>query len=314
MEYKQLEALTFILKKLDSGSRVTMHSLMEDLVIKERTAYRYLNILKAGGFPIKFDTKLSCYTFSEGFSLKQLKLTVKESLAFALAKKMLGGFGSDMEGIFTNLEQRLTADSSKLPKHILITSGSHSGKAMEYIGAISDAIMNYQKIEIEYSASHADDISRRKLKPCFLFYRDGFWYMRAHCEKAGEIRTFAIDGVGSLKVLSEHFLPKDINASEELDATFGAWMDGEPVEIVLRFDKNLKTGVLRKKWHTSQVNMELSDGRLEVRFTIKGLGGIKKWIFQWLPYVEVIEPAELREEIVNDLSNALDKHRIKRGK
>ncbi len=312
MEYKQLEALTIILKKLDSGGRVTISSLMEDLVIKERTAYRYLHILRdAGGFPIEFDKKLGRYVFAEGFALKQLKLTVKESLAFALAKKMLAGFGTDMESIFTNLEKRLTADSSKLPSHILIASGTHSGKTMEYIGVISDAIMNYQKIQIDYSASHSNDTGLRKLKPYFLFYRDGFWYMRAYCEKVSDIRTFAIDGIKSLKVLNEAFLPKDINANEELDASFGAWMDGELVDVVLLFDKTIKAGVLSKKWHKSQVTKELRDGKLEIRFTVKGLGGIKKWLYQWLPHVEVIAPKELKAVVANDLSNALDKNRIK---
>jgi len=38
-----------------------------------------------------------------------------------------------------------------------------------------------------------------------------------------------------------------------------------------------------------------------MRFKVKGLGGIKKWIYQWIPNVEVVKPKELREEIRSNL-------------
>jgi hypothetical protein len=34
-----------------------------------------------------------------------------------------------------------------------------------------------------------------------------------------------------------------------------------------------------------------------MRFTVKGLGGIQKWIYQRIPHVKVIAPKELRKEI-----------------
>ncbi len=81
--------------------------------------------------------------------------------------------------------------------------------------------------------------------------------------------------------------------------------------MILRFDTDIKSYVLRKKWHQSQKTIHLDDGGLEMRFTVNGIEGIKGWIYQWLPYVEVIAPEELRDEVHNDLQESLKKHGIK---
>ena len=83
-------------------------------------------------------------------------------------------------------------------------------------------------------------------------------------------------------------------------------LDGEPVEVVLRFDAEIKPYVLRKKWHESQKEKELKDG-VELRFKVNGIEGIKQWIYKWLPHVEVVEPRELKEDIKKELKEAMKK-------
>ncbi len=52
----------------------------------------------------------------------------------------------------------------------------------------------------------------------------------------------------------------------------------------------------------------MADGRLEVRFVVNGLLGIGQWIYRWLPYVEIVAPKELREDLRADLASALKRH------
>jgi len=79
-----------------------------------------------------------------------------------------------------------------------------------------------------------------------------------------ELRTFALDRIVSLKVLKELFIPKGVSWEDELSGAFGAMFDGEPVEIVLRFDPEIKPQILRKKWRQSQQEKELKDGLAEL--------------------------------------------------
>jgi predicted DNA-binding transcriptional regulator YafY len=108
--------------------------------------------------------------------------------------------------------------------------------------------------------------------------------------------------------LKEHFVPRDIAPEEELSGAFGTVLDGEPVDVVLKFDEEVKPYLQRKKWHGSQRERDLQDGRLELRFRVNGLEGITHWIYSWLPYVEVVSPRKLRSTLQKDLEAALKRH------
>lgn len=304
MSYK-FDSLITVLRKLDSREKVTVHSLMAELEISERSAYRYIQTLQVAGFPITFDRKKESYIFSEGYSLRKPNLSIEETLAFALAKKLLGNFGAGMEQSLKNIEEKISTKSASLPKHIVLSGTALPTETEQYLGIIHGAITNFQKIEIKYNALHSKAKSQRKIDPCYLFFNEGFWYMRGYCHTDKALRTFALDRITALKVLDEHFLPKKVLPEDELSASFGTWLDGEPTEVVLIFDEEVKERVRRKKWHQSQKEKELRDSRVEMRFKVNGIEGIKQWIYKWLPHVEVVEPKELRTELRNDMKNAL---------
>lgn len=300
MSYK-FDSLITILRKLDSREQVTVNSLMDDLEISQRTTFRYIQTLQIAGYPIVFDRKKNSYAFSEEYSLRKPNLSIEETLAFALAKKLLGNFGAGMEQSLKKIEDKISTKSASLPKHIVLSGTALPPETEQYLGIIHGAITNFQKIEIKYNALHSKAKSQRKIDPCYLFFNEGFWYMRGYCHTDKALRTFALDRITALKVLDEHFLPKKVLPEDELSASFGTWLDGEPVEVVLIFDEEVKERVLRKKWHESQKEKELKDNRIELRFRVNGIEGIKQWIYRWIPYVEVLKPKELRDGMKEDL-------------
>lgn len=297
----KFDALMTILNKLDQSEKVTKQSLMDDLEISERSAYRYIQILQNSGFRIKYDRQKQGYSFEDGFSLAKPNVSVEEMLAISLAKRMLGTFGTGMERSLTTIENKLSVKQAVLPRHIFLKASDQVPNIDSYLGALHQAIVSFQKIEILYQPLHSTEETKRKIDPHYLFFHDGFWYLRGHCHKSREMRTFALDRIVTLKTLLEHFLPKTISPEEELAASFGTWLDGEPTEVVLQFDKEIKQQILRKKWHQSQKNKELKNGKIEMRLIVKGLGGIKKWIYQWIPHVKAIAPATLKKEMRQDI-------------
>jgi predicted DNA-binding transcriptional regulator YafY len=307
MSYK-FDSLMAILNKLDSQEKVTVGSLKQDLGVSERTIYRYLNTLQVGGFPIVFNEDQGGYGFMEGYSLKKPNLSTEETLALNISKKMIKGMGSGWEDSMNRIEEKLSIKKADLPRHIILSGKGLPPEITNYIGLIHQAIMDYQRIKIIYSPLYSDDITKRKVDPYYLFFEEDFWYLRGYCHLREEPRTFALDRINSLKVINEHFIPQNITPEEELSAGFGTVIDGEPTEVVLKFDKEIRPYIQRKKWHQSQKERELKDGRLELRFRVNGLEGINYWIYRWLPYVEVVSPKELRGNFVAELEIALKKN------
>jgi diguanylate cyclase (GGDEF)-like protein/PAS domain S-box-containing protein len=85
MAYKyrnKIDALTAILRKLNSNERVTTATLARELNVAERSIYRYLENLQAAGYPIYFDHDAKSYRFAENFKL--VKSPVDNDLAQVL--------------------------------------------------------------------------------------------------------------------------------------------------------------------------------------------------------------------------------------
>lgn len=235
-------------------------------------------------------------------------MTLEETLALNLAKKTLGNLGTGMEKGLNSIEAKLSTKPSSLPRHIVLKAKELPPDVEKHLSRIHRAINNYQRIELVYRSLHADKETVRKVDPYYLYFADDFWHLKGYCHLRKDFRTFALDRIQSLKVLNEHFIPENISPEEEISGAFGVMVDQEPVEVALRFDKEIKPYVLRKKWHQSQKEKELKDGRVEVRFNVNGLDEIKQWIYRWLPRVEVISPRRLKEMVKEELRLSLEKH------
>lgn len=69
----KIDALTVILKKLDTGEQLNAELLSQEFSVGIRTIYRYLNHLQAAGYPIYYDKDNKTYRFLNNFKLAQLK-------------------------------------------------------------------------------------------------------------------------------------------------------------------------------------------------------------------------------------------------
>lgn len=304
----KFDSLVIILNRIDSKSKVTAESLQDELERSKRTIHRYIRTLVTAGFPVEYDRNNKTYAFADGYTLKKPHLSLEESLAFSLAKKVLSNFGPGMEKSLTTIEEKLGFKSPQGLKYIIFSPEPVPKVTEKYLVSIHQAITDHRKIKLGYQAFAAKKPTTSTVNPYYLFFRDGIWYFRGYYEADRAARTFALDRITSLTLLDTHFLPPDLEPEDDLSGAFGAFIDGEPVDVVLKFDEKYKPLILRKTWHPSQQVQELPDGSLEVKFNVKGLQGIRKWTYQWIPYVEVIAPKELRDTFRDDMKISLKKH------
>ncbi|RMG02686.1 MAG: transcriptional regulator [Nitrospirae bacterium] len=298
-----------ILNRLDNNSQCTPDSLASDFGVDVRTVYRYIKTLRDAGFPIDYDKKSHSYRFPQGYSLKKGDLSPEENLALALAKSVLKGMGADVAQIITGVEQRLLKKPSKLPRHIILKDLGMTQKVQRYFLELDRAINWRKQVWIKYK-KREDDLSERTVDPYLIFFdpQERFWYLRAYCHLRKGMRTFAIDRIEELEVLDEVFIPQYFNLSEEIKSTFQAFVDAKPVNVELIFDREVSHQITRKKWHSSQKEKLMRDGRLKVTFRVNGIREIKHWVYSWLPFVEVKKPKKLRDLLVRELQNSLKKH------
>ena len=272
-----------------------------------RSADRYIATLRSAGFPISFDDERGSYVFEEGYSLSKTDFSTDEVLALGLAKNMLSRFGSKTGKVLDSLERKMSICSFNLPKHIVFSEQAMPPQVEEHFRKLNFAIVNLNQVEMVYSTAYkGGEQSCRVVDPHYLLYQENIWYLRAYCRERKEPRLFALDRMESLKVLDQNFLPKPEITPEEFKEAFGVITDGDPVTVVLRFDKSCKP-YLKRFAFPGQEEKELPDGRIELRFRTSGLKGVKLWLYRHIPHFEVVEPKGLKEEIRTELQAAMER-------
>ncbi len=65
----------------------------------------------------------------------------------------------------------------------------------------------------------------------------------------------------------------------------------------LRFTGAAARYVRLREWHPSQKVKDRRDGSLELTLTVSHLLEVRRWVMGYGPECEVLEPAQLREEV-----------------
>ena len=138
---------------------------------------------------------------------------------------------------------------------------------------------------------------------------EGVWILIGFCNLRKQIRSFALDRIVNIEERNRYFtLRDDFSLKEYLSHTWGI-IDGEEERIVVRFKKEAAGYILRRdSWHPSEKRKVLPGGEVELTFVVAGTLEVKKWIYSWLPHVEVIKPLSLRRQIQKELAQAAATH------
>ena len=306
----KFDRLLYILNKLDRKEKVRVKDLAEELGVSERTIYRYINSLIDAGFPIYYDREKGTYAFEKGFSLSRALLKTEETLILALSRNFLEpAVGSKATTILKQIEQKIALASKNFTpfEEVFGIQGFYfSPYLFDLLKDLSTAIKEHQIVEIEYEYEPGEAPEYREIEPYFVFYTGDFWYVQAWCRKKEGERTFALDKIRSWRLTDRYFLPKnEVTSVGKIQETFGPYIDAEKEEVVVHFSPEVRQYFLRRKWVKDQECKELQGGWLEVKFKVRGVHVFKHWLYRWLPYFKVISPEWLKEEIQEELKEAL---------
>jgi predicted DNA-binding transcriptional regulator YafY len=171
------------------------------------------------------------------------------------------------------------------------------------------AVQHRRCLLIRYWTASRDEVTKRVIDPYHLTTHGGGCYLAAFCHLREEVRLFALSRIRSARETGETFdRPYTFSLGEFLDGSFGVIRGGEKVLVRLRFGPVAARYVREKKWHKSQKLVELPHGGLELQMWVSQSVEVKRWILSYGPGCEVLEPAELRSEVADELREALGKY------
>jgi predicted DNA-binding transcriptional regulator YafY len=295
------------------GTCLCADRLAERFEVDRRTIVRDLEWLRDQmQAPLRFDRGEGRYVYdSPSFSLPAVVMTEGELVGLLLASRVLEEYrGTSWEGKLLHALEKLTRF---LPDHVTVNLRAAADAVsvrvpsarpldLDVLKVVVAATLEHVRLAIRYRKLGHDVAADREVDPYHVLAHAGGWYLVAHCHTAGELRTFALPRIESVRPTGTDFRrPPDFSIDRYLGDCFGIFRGsdsaGEARYLVrLRFD-DLAAPYVREEVRKAEVSRKEVRGGLEVAYRLSDLTEITSWVLSWSGHVHVLEPAELRKRV-----------------
>ena len=317
---RPLERIFAIHEAIQRGRFPNCRQLAEQIEVTQKTIQRDITFMQNDlGLPLNYDRKQHGYFYERPVhEFPLMRYSVEDVVALFLARKAVEPLqGTALEATLRDSFKRLSGALqgevsfrwSDLDEAFSVKDAGVVPADVRLFEKLARAVLECREIRFDYRKIDGQDWEPRKLRPFHLADFDGGWYVIGHDLDRSARRTFALQRMKAVRVLQTKFLrPADFSLGEHLGGSFGVWHrpedKGKRHRIRLRFTGWAARMVSERRWHPSQETRWLGkkEEKLEMILDLSGFEEISRWILSWGPQVEVLEPEELREALIQSLA------------
>lgn len=306
------------------GGGATLEEIMAKCKVSDRQVYRDLATLEKELEvrvlrPLKGHKTTGYYKLDEHFNL-----TIGPDIAAILFLSILRQTGSPLApktneikdtiiaALFKNQYrgQELAMEKLQQRVHIVEERLLDEHKSGEVVLKLMEAIKDNRVISMNYYTPSRGNWTRRVVEPYGLTSKHNSWYLVGYCRESTDRRTFRIDLIDGVHVLSEGFVyPEDFCLKSYFGDSWGVYTSDEAQQVLVKVRPVLAYRFKVLGYHPSQqVVEECPDGSILVSYTTSGIYEFIGWLLQWGELVEVLEPPYLRVQVQERLENMLKKY------
>jgi predicted DNA-binding transcriptional regulator YafY len=128
--------------------------------------------------------------------------------------------------------------------------------------------------------------------------------MTGFCHLRQEIRWFRVDRIQQLELRSQQFeIDPTFDREAHFADAFQHEVGGIPKLMEIWFDVRTAPYIRERRWHPTQQVEEGADGSLILRFVVRGLQEVKRWVLFYGAGAKVLNPPELVALVTEELRN-----------
>ncbi|MDA3056187.1 MULTISPECIES: helix-turn-helix transcriptional regulator [unclassified Campylobacter] len=268
------------------GESFRKKDLENEFGVGDRTIQRDLEALRVHGFEFKTKNGITHATaLGVGF-LNSCSLSLARNLGVS---EIFPSFG---ENEITDLLNGVYKIDAKFEKFIANSTLKNDFKD------ICSAIKNHYILNFTYAQKP------RTAKPYAFIFRLGVWY--ALCDEKGVLKTFTFEKISNLDVLEQTFSPENEKLAQ-IKENKNHWFSSAPVEAVLRLSITATAYLNHKQFFIKQKITKQDDKFAYLSVTAAFEDEILNFAKLYLPYVKIIEPANLQSKFEKILQDYLEK-------
>ncbi len=272
--------LLALLESLQAQPVATGTELAARLDVDARTVRRYIVALQDLGIPIEGQRGTGGgYRLRPGYRLPPLMLTDDEAVVVVLGLVAARRLGLDTESAAADgalaklvrvLPDGLRRQAEALEHTLGFTAGAVAGAPVtgENVLLLADAIRRRRRVRCAYRSFSGEE-SERDLSPHGLVVHAGRWYLAAHDHGRDAARTFRVDRMTDLTILTEaaKALPDHFDAVAHVSASLALVPWTWEVEVLL----DLPVDRVRERIPTTLAELSEGDGGTVLRMRVESL-------------------------------------------
>lgn len=280
--------------------------------VNRSTIYRDFNALERRGTGLIQDGHR--WKLDHRRMLYATHFTPYELISLYIAARLLARYSDEqnphMVAALVKLADALQRHSTLISRHIAesaraLAERPANPEQAEIFETITQSWLQARKVRLLYQSFTDQQPTERLFSP-YLIEPTGLGYsvyVIGHDDLRHDLRTLKLDRISRAELTAEPFvLPADFDPSRLLATAWGViWREDGQEEVRLRFHARVARRVKESVWHPSQRIEDLPDGSCLLTVHIASLIEIKPWIRQWGADVEVLQPAALRQQIIQEL-------------
>ena len=322
MDIAVLERLFRLIRLLRSGRSYGADLLAEEVGCARRTLFRDIALLETAGVPIRYDRRDHTYSLARSFFMPAVSLSMEEVLAVMLATRkalpiMVAPDHPALVSAAMKIESTLPIPMQELGRSLIELTDVREWPTSDHesVDAISTtlrrALHERRKVTLRYDSYYEGKVIETVVHPHRLMFAQRGWYLIAFSEREGETRTFKLERITGLELSREHYTPDDDFSLEEYFGNAWQMIRGErSFHVRLRFSQRVAGNVEEVLWHKTQSTRRLSDDRLIFEADVDGIDEISWWVFGYGDQVEVLEPPELRQRMVERIQRLATMYQV----
>ena len=181
--------------------------------------------------------------------------------------------------------------------------------AHDYLPAVIEAIKTSNRIKFSYAPF--DRLQKKKditIEPYFLRIFRNRWYIIGYNNGDKKIKTYSLDRITTLQLLSEQFDMPDIKVTDYFADYFGITTNRSDAKLVILKAVSKQAKYLRAlPLHKSQIE-QVCDGYSIFQYKLHITYDLMQEILSFGPDVTVIAPPELKSMVVESLKQTLQNY------
>jgi predicted DNA-binding transcriptional regulator YafY len=286
--------------------------------ISNRSIQRDLRVLCDEGYiELEVKGRYSQWKLStEGLpSALPMKIKQSELLSFYMLKAYLKTFqGTEIEEDINKLKDKL---ESYAPGSVWLEEQFYGDQNIGFydysskhniIRLLIKHIIEKNWIKIRYQKVHENKIKVSEVFPRFLYHYSGSLYLVAFNPKWKKPLNYLVQNI--IDIIESNKTSKVVPEFDfdEFRKQRFAVFDGEIFNIKILIDKDYYLYFENRKWHPTQKITYTDNGDYILSFKSPIAPDLISWICRWTEALEVIEPLELKEKVVDLLINSVKKY------